>query len=117
MRVRKPGRGHHHSPRPWLDPDANELEEDQDDESLCFGLLWRDSRASGDAMGPAALLVLVNAERTPCRFSLPRLAEGRRWSVLLDTATPEARPTEPSSGQQTVEPQALMCLALQLEEA
>ncbi|MCZ6507250.1 MAG: glycogen debranching protein GlgX [Acidobacteria bacterium] len=103
----------------WLGPDANELEEDQasGEESLCFGLLWRDSRASGDAVGPAALLILVNAERAPCRFGLPCLAEGSRWSVLLDTAVPEAPPTEPLSGRQTVEPHALMCLELRSEEA
>jgi isoamylase len=58
----------------------------------CFGMLM-DGRAQATGIrrpaSDATLLWILNAHHEPVRFALPRVAGGRRWAGVFDTAAPD----------------------------
>ena len=79
----------------WLSPDGREMTEEDwhNPAARCLGLQIPDVRPrdpdAAERRGPGArFLLLFNAAPEPLEFSLPALASGERWEVLIDTARP-----------------------------
>ncbi len=71
----------------WLRPDGREMQEAD----------WNDPRTAALAITLAGagraedrLLVLVNRGAEAVEYRLPALADGRRWTLVADTAAPQA---------------------------
>ncbi|MBT2793174.1 glycogen debranching protein GlgX [Paraburkholderia strydomiana] len=77
----------------WLSPDGTDLTPEQWADPLmrCFGLVI-DGRAQASGIrrpaSDATLLLVLNAHHDVVNFTLPEVAEGERWTCLLDTNMP-----------------------------
>jgi glycogen operon protein len=91
----------------WLSPDGREMTEEDwhNPTARCLGLQIPDVRPrepdAAERRGPGPrFLLLFNAAPEPLDFSLPAVAPGERWEVLIDSARPEG--TDASSLSQPV---------------
>ncbi|CAD6546321.1 Glycogen operon protein GlgX [Paraburkholderia kirstenboschensis] len=77
----------------WLSPDGTDLTPEQWADPLmrCFGLVI-DGRAQASGIrrpaSDATLLLVLNAHHDVVNFTLPDVADGERWTCLLDTNMP-----------------------------
>ncbi len=77
----------------WLSPDGTDLTPEQWADPLmrCFGLVI-DGRAQASGIrrpaSDATLLLVLNAHHDVVNFTLPEVADGERWTCLLDTNMP-----------------------------
>jgi isoamylase len=78
----------------WINASRAEMrEEDWSDHSMrCFGMLM-DGRTQPTGIGKrgedATMLMVLNAHHDLVTFTLPDCPGGARWSLLIDTNTPE----------------------------
>ena len=78
----------------WLSPAGEEMTQGHWDDSnaRCFGILL-DGRAQVSGIQrrgeDASLLLIYNAHYDVVNFTLPSVAEGRGWEVLVDTNEPD----------------------------
>lgn len=78
----------------WLSPTGEEMTQGHWDDSnaRCFGILL-DGRAQVSGIQrrgeDASLLLIYNAHYDVVNFTLPSVAEGRGWEVLVDTNEPD----------------------------
>src|SRR4051812_46232089 len=78
----------------WLTPSAGEMTEEnwKDERARCFGMML-DGRAQESGIkqrgSDETLLLVTNAHNDVVNFTLPEVAEGRRWGRLLDTNDPK----------------------------
>jgi isoamylase len=77
----------------WVSPIGKELSEEQwrDPRAKCFGMLL-DGRAQPSGIkqrgSDATLLIVFNAHHDVVKFTLPEVAEGKRWTRFIDTNLP-----------------------------
>jgi glycogen operon protein len=84
----------------WLSAVATEMTQDdwQDPMARCFGVVL-DGRAETTGLRPpgsdATLLLILNSYHDVVNFTLPEIAGGSGWGLLLDTAQPDLAEGEP----------------------
>jgi glycogen operon protein len=84
----------------WLEPSGKEMTDASWNVGFArsLGALLRGDALdevdeNGDPTRGDTLLLLLNAHHGPKAFTLPGLPRGQRWVALLDTATPQGKPT------------------------
>jgi isoamylase len=88
----------------WLSPAGTEMTQAQwdDGNGRCFGVLM-DGRAQETGIkrrgSDATLLTIYNAHYDVVEFTLPSVAEGKGWTMLVDTNQPQMRPRTLAPGE------------------
>jgi isoamylase len=107
----------------WINANGGEIEESHwsDKSMLCFGMLL-DGRAPTTGIRQrgkeATLLLIVNGSSELVQFSMPAVAGGSTWSLLIDTNVPDSENGGPELKTGTtygVTSRSLLLLALQTE--
>jgi glycogen operon protein len=98
----------------WITAAGTEItpEEWQDNQLFCFGMLL-DARALSSATPSGSeetLLLLMNAGDSSVACTLPTCSCRRRWTVLIDTASPERDEGSAADAQYELPPQSLVLL-------
>jgi glycogen operon protein len=103
----------------WFRPDGGEMTPEDWSRPLVRALgflLGGDAIATPDERGQRVqgdtLLVLMNANPEPLRFTLPPIEWGQDWEILLDTreAVPSPHERTPAGGELTLEGRSLVLL-------
>jgi glycogen operon protein len=82
----------------WFRPDGRRMTgHDWGSGAHCLGLFLNGEGLTapgeeGERVEDDSFLLLFNGSGEPCRFTIPARRFGRRWSLVLDTADPEAEP-------------------------
>jgi glycogen operon protein len=106
----------------WLTPAATDIEQWQDPNARCFGMLM-DGRAQATGIKrpslDATVLLVLNAHHDVVNFRLPEVVGGQAWRCLLDTNAPElvAAPRIASGNDYEVAGRSLVLFALQPDSA
>jgi len=106
----------------WINANGSEMGESHwaDQTMLCFGMLL-DGRAQTTGIRQrgkeATLLLVINGSNELVQFTMPGVAGGVTWNLLIDTNAPDAEggPELKTNDTYAVTPRSLLLLGLQTE--
>jgi glycogen operon protein len=106
----------------WITPDGTEMQDGNwhDGGAKCMGLIL-DGRAQPTGLRKrgidATLLLVLNASHSVVMFSLPEVAGGTEWGLLIDTNQPDLEHATPFGFGHAYEVTSRSLLLLELKQA